>query len=266
MCSGFFFRLQIVIVIKSRSTPCTLEKRYEANSREERLPSTFVDGTDKPGADETVSLRFVRNEQDNTEKVEIYMKYIATQLVVRRVGRYLTFAARLPDDVISSSASYSDPDGGGAAKHQGELCTNGCPAGELLGNIAAPPRFRVDREQALQECRNAITAQNLTGAYLEWCAFDLMSAGLSYDFITAAHVAQADALSMDPSVSLNGTEERSLWWSGGGGAGGGNLDRSQPSSTGAAQRVSTSFFSLAVLVAASPVTTLLLLLLLQRPR
>lgn len=211
-----FYRLvlQIVIVIKSRSTPCTLEKRFEANSSEARLPNTFVDGTDRPGADETVSLKFTRNEKENYETVEIYMKYIASKLVVRRIGKYLAFSARLPEEVIRSSSTYEDSETGGRRL---ELCTAGCPADELVSNLAsATRRFKVDREQALSECKKTENSDSdlgnhLTGSYLDWCVFDLMSAGLSYDFIQAAHIAQADALSMEPYLMLNGTEERSLW-------------------------------------------------------
>ena len=143
--------------------------------------------------------------------MEIQIKYVATRLVVRRIGKYLAFSARLPEEVIRSSATYDEANG------QPELCTAGCPAHELVRNMqpAVPRRpYKIDREAALTECRNvenlAADFRNpLNGSFLEWCVFDLMTAGLSYDFITVAHVAQADTYSMDPSA--RDSAETSLW-------------------------------------------------------
>lgn len=187
--------------MKSRSTPCTLEKRYEADS-EYPLSSTFVDGTDRPGSDETVSLRLISNV-DNREMVEIYMKYIATKLIIRRVGKYLAFSSKIPEEVIETSKSYDND-------NRIELCTAGCPVSEQL-DIETAKGNAVTREQALYECRKTDNLgedyrNNLTDYYLDWCVFDVMTAGVSYDFVAVAHTAQSDALNMDPSSLKNRTK------------------------------------------------------------
>lgn len=205
------------MVVKGSSTPCTLEKRYSADSQYP-LPSTFDDGTDRPGADETVSLHF-RQNGENRETVEIFVKYIATRLVIRRVGRYLAFSARLPEEVLQTSRTFDsddddddeEDDGDGATVAQTtELCTTGCPAAEQL-DIGAAHDYVMGREQALAECNRtehlgAELRNRLTDSYLDWCMFDLMTSGTVYDFVAVAHAAQADALDADAQSLQNRTK------------------------------------------------------------
>ncbi|KAK7576483.1 hypothetical protein V9T40_012769 [Parthenolecanium corni] len=205
----------ITVVVKSSSTPCTLEKRYSADSQYP-LPSTFDDGTDRPGADETVSLHF-RQNGENRETVEIFVKYIATRLVIRRVGRYLAFSARLPEEVYEMSRTFDsdddDDDGGGDGDGENaspELCTVGCPASEQL-DIAAAHDYVMGREQALAECNSTEHLSDelhnrLTDSYLDWCMFDLMTSGTVYDFVAVAHAAQADALDVEAHSLMNRTK------------------------------------------------------------
>ncbi len=195
----FFHSLQIVVVVKGKGTPCTLEKRYEADSSSP-LPNTFVDGTDRPGSDATVTLETVQHGP-HRETAEIYLKYVATKLIVRRVGRYLAFSAKMPEEILGTSQTYDEK---GV-----ELCTTGCPASELL-DIQIARDFVVSRDQALRECSNLSNLSNdiqntLTDSYLDWCVFDVMTAGAAYDFVAVAHSAQADALSIDPSSLRNRT-------------------------------------------------------------
>lgn len=191
----------MTVVVKSSSTPCTLEKRYSADSQYP-LPSTFDDGTDRPGADETVSLHF-RDHGGERETVEIFVKYIATRLLIRRVGRYLAFSARLPEEVFETSRTYDD-------EQPVELCTTGCPPAEQL-DIGAAHHYVMEREQALAECNRtehlaAELRNRLTDSYLDWCMFDLMTSGTVYDFVAVAHAAQADALDVDAQSLMNRTK------------------------------------------------------------
>lgn len=193
--------------MKGRNTPCTLEKRYEADS-ESTLPITFTDQTDRSGPDNTVVLI----SEAGKDYVEIVMKYIASRLIVRKVGRYLAFSAKLPEDVFQTSKPHNH--------ERLELCSIGCPASEQLddrissrllgGGISS--KYKMTREEALQKCTesmqsdNEVFNNNLTDNYLDWCVFDLMTTGsTTYDFVAAAHVAQNDAIKLDPSSLKNRT-------------------------------------------------------------
>lgn len=192
---------KIVVVVKGSVTPCTLAKSYEADS-ESPLPSTFVDGTNRPGSDETVSLKWRQHEDKNGETVTIYMKYIASTLTIRRVGKYLAFMAKLPEEVVNTSRTDYDTE-------RTELCEVGCPLSEQL-KLEDAREYVMSRELALSRCKNTDDLSyeiknNLTDSYLDWCLFDVMTSGMTYDFVAVAHLAQSDALSIDPGSLQNRT-------------------------------------------------------------
>lgn len=160
-----------------------------------------MDGTDRSGADETVTLEIDSSPEEDRESIEIVMRYIASRLMIRRKGKYLAFNAKLPDEVVQLTKSYDDD--------KVELCSTGCPATEQLNPILARGHV-IAREEALRLCTSMENltkddANTLTDNYLDWCVFDVMTAGRDRDFIDAAHAAQSDALKLDEKSLKNRT-------------------------------------------------------------
>lgn len=189
------FVLQVTVIIRGRSTPCAEEKTYEASS-DAPLPAMFIDGTQRSGPDESVILTVYEQQ-----RIEIYVRYIETTLIVRQAGRYLAFSARMPEELLSFGV---DGDFGDSSL---QLCVRGCPVSERLDPIAERGH-KLPWDKAMERCRrsesNEVTT-SLTDHYLDWCVFDVMTTGdgaVANDFTAAAHSAQADVLRLDPQ-SLN---------------------------------------------------------------
>ncbi|XP_022189988.1 RGM domain family member B isoform X2 [Nilaparvata lugens] len=185
---------KVTVIIKGRSTPCTVERTYEATA-DLPLPASFIDGTYK-----TDHISINASTENNSEKVEIYIRYIETTVVIRRVKRYLAFSAKLPADLIEPLMQDDS---------NLQLCTQGCPPGERLDLVTARGevmswKAAVDKCQAVNTLSNDVTSV-LTDQYLDWCVFDAMTAGAGHGFTSAAHFARADALTMDPESLLNRT-------------------------------------------------------------
>lgn len=193
--------MQVTIIIKGRSTPCTGEKTYEATA-DAALPATFIDGSYRSGPDESVVIATSVGSQPGVhERVEIYLRYIETTLLVRRVGKYLAFSAKLPEELVANSVSQDGDDL--------QLCTRGCPVTERLDLVRARGHL-VSWEAAVAHCRSTEElsndiVNNLTDYYLDWCVFDAMTAGVGFEFTAAAHSAQADVMKMDPTSLQNRT-------------------------------------------------------------
>lgn len=195
-----FLLLQVTVIIRGRSTPCADEKTYEATS-DAPLPATFIDGTQRSGPDESVVLTMCEQQ-----RIEIYVRYIETTLIVRQAGSYLAFSARMPEELVSFSGGSS----GDFSDSSLQLCVRGCPASERLDPIAERGH-RLPWDKAMERCRrsdrNEVT-NNLTDHYLDWCVFDVMTTGdgdIANDFTAAAHSAQADVLRLDPLSLKNKT-------------------------------------------------------------
>lgn len=224
--------VQVTIIIKSSSTPCTQEKTYEATA-DVPLPSTFIDGTYRSGADGSVIIAAgVESQPGGHQRVEIYIRYIETTLLVRRVGKYLAFSAKLPEELVDSSLQNTE---------DLQLCTRGCPVGERMDLVRARGHA-VSWETALARCRdtNELSndiVNNLTDYYLDWCVFDAMTAGVGFDFTAAAHSAQADVMRLDPTSLQNRTTPL-------------QLSQPQPSSSDTLQRLSLSILCLSVVLTA----------------
>ncbi|XP_065216077.1 repulsive guidance molecule A-like isoform X2 [Planococcus citri] len=184
--------IKISIWVKGRDTPCTLDKHYEADSKFS-LPPTFTDGSDRSGSDNTVTLQVDSFPEEDRESAEIQMRYIASRLFIRRKGKYLAFNAKIPDEIVQLTRSYDDS--------KTILCSTGCPASEQLNPILARGHV-IEREEAFKLCKSMENSTGemsyaLTDNYLDWCVFDVMTAGRDTDFIDAAHLAQFDALKLD---------------------------------------------------------------------
>ena len=157
-----------------------------------------------------VPVRIV--EKEPGRHVEIHARHLGATLIVRQVGRYLTFAARLPRDIAEQ----------GAGREGLQLCVKGCPASEridvatvLMGHHSAhgrhsgvPSSGRFHRSQTGEASRNYVGMHrdaalalcreyNLTDYYLDSCMFDLMTTG-DPSFSLAASRAQSDYLNLLP--------------------------------------------------------------------
>ncbi|KAJ9588934.1 hypothetical protein L9F63_017763 [Diploptera punctata] len=186
---------KVTIIIRGNSNaPCSTEKTYEATS-DAPLPVMFIDGTQRSGSDDSILLSVYE-----PHRVEIYVRYIETTLIIRKAGTYLAFAVRMPEELVNynSRGDYSES--------RLQLCVRGCPKAERLDPIAERGH-KLPWDKAIEWCRstdsNEVTA-NLTDPYLDWCVFDVMTTGdgdIANEFRAAAHSAQADDMTLDP-VSL----------------------------------------------------------------
>ena len=211
---------QITIIIKGGSD-CAPERTYEATV--DSVPASFVDGSQwggplPPGMSSSVNPAALEHlvpvrivEKEPGRHVEIHARHLGATLVVRQIGRYLSFSARLPRDVAEQ----------GAGREGLQLCVKGCPASEridiaalLLGtghsrhpSMPSSGRFYrsqtseasaalakgMPRDAALTLCRE----YNLTDYYLDSCMFDLMTTG-DRGFSLAASKAQSDYVTLLP--------------------------------------------------------------------
>lgn len=161
---------------------------YHAETDE--LPSAFADGSknggDRHGAN---TLRVV--EKVPGQHVEIQARYIGTTIVVRQVGRYLTFAVRMPEDVVNSVEEGDNQDL--------YLCLHGCPANQRIDfrNVrarsveaysAGGTSSSFTYQTAKAKCKERLPVEDL---YFQSCVFDLLSSG-DINFTMAAYYAFED--------------------------------------------------------------------------
>lgn len=190
----FFPHPQLTIIFKSFQE-CVDQKVYQAEMDE--LPAAFADGSrnggDKHGAN---SLKIT--EKVSGQHIEIQAKYIGTTIVVRQVGRYLTFAVRMPEEVVNA---VEDRDSQGLY-----LCLRGCPLNQQIDfqtirsaqategrarrkgpSLPAPPEA-FTYEMATAKCREKLPVEDL---YFQSCVFDLLTTG-DVNFMLAAYYAFED--------------------------------------------------------------------------
>ncbi|CAJ1060286.1 RGM domain family%2C member D [Xyrichtys novacula] len=192
---------KITVIFKSYHG-CTDQKVYQATT--EDLPLAFQDGTRSGG--ESGSLTIVeRGGSGVGRQVKIQARYIGTSIIVRRVGSYLTFAIRMPEDTLDFSE-----DNGGL-----QLCLHGCPRNELikehtLGRQSQQPRLQGTNtelgplrpphqvytvERATAKCRDTLQVEDV---YFQSCVFDLLTTG-DPEFSMAAYGALEDLKALPPS-------------------------------------------------------------------
>ncbi|CAF89135.1 unnamed protein product, partial [Tetraodon nigroviridis] len=130
---------QLTIIFKNFQE-CVEQKMYHAETDE--LPSAFADGSKNGGERHGAqTLRVV--EQVPGQHVVIQARCIGTTIVVRQVGRHLTFAVRMPEEVVNSVEEGDDQDL--------YLCLHGCPANHRID-------FRNFRARAAEARAGAGTA------------------------------------------------------------------------------------------------------------
>ena len=162
---------------------------YQASTDD--LPGTFDDGRTHFGQERSVHLI----EKDPGKHIEIYLRYIDTTLIVRQVGRYFTFAMKMPEDIVKHSRDNNNGI---------QLCVRGCPASEVIDYREylaqkhvklKDSNFKVAMSRSLAEakCRDA----RVVDFYYDSCVFDLMTTGDS-NFTQAAQKALNDVLRLYP--------------------------------------------------------------------
>lgn len=147
--------------------------------------------------------------------MELHAGYIGVTVIVRQLGRYLTLAVRIPEELAQAYDASQDL----------QLCLNGCPRGERIDQgghlpLPLPPPvlglqlqhlrrpsyssqtqlspyvarqvFSVDG--AKERCREQLEEQDI---YFHSCVFDLLTTG-DANFTVAAHSAQKDMESLHP--------------------------------------------------------------------
>ncbi|TNN57048.1 Repulsive guidance molecule A [Liparis tanakae] len=181
---------------------CTDQKVYQATTDD--LPLAFQDGSRTGG--ESGSLTVVeRGGGAAGRQVKIQARYIGTSIIVRRVGSYLTFAIRMPEDTLD----YSEGNGGL------QLCLHGCPRNELIKEHTVgrqsqqprpqgtntelgalrPPHQVYTVERATARCRETLQVEDV---YFQSCVFDLLTTG-DPEFSMAAYGALEDLKALPPS-------------------------------------------------------------------
>lgn len=187
--------LQITIIFKSYQD-CTDQKVYQAVTDD--LPAAFVDGTTSGGDSDTKSLRIV--ERVSGKYVEMHARYIGTTVFVRQLGRYLTLAIRMPEELAMSYEESQDL----------QLCVNGCPSSERIdnsGHLPLPVMGQLHPPGASSQTRSVYTLESATmkchekmlvkDIYFSSCVFDLLTTG-DANFTAAAHSALQDVEALHP--------------------------------------------------------------------
>uniref|UniRef100_T2M8F9 Repulsive guidance molecule A n=1 Tax=Hydra vulgaris TaxID=6087 RepID=T2M8F9_HYDVU len=173
---------KISIVIKEPSDKCVDQKIYEATSQ--FLPSIFKDGTYFTGPDACRTALIKPNDNE----IRIILCHINTTLFIKRIGNYLTFNIKTPNEFVNQSTG---------------LCIVGCPASEMVDyntffaikdNTVVSPTLK---DKAINICNLA----NLTDFYYDSCVFDILSTG-DMNFAKAASISLQDARSLDSNIRL----------------------------------------------------------------
>ncbi|KAM9312468.1 repulsive guidance molecule A [Gastrophryne carolinensis] len=180
-----------VTIIFKNFQECVDQKVYQAEMDE--LPAAFVDGSknggDKSGAN---SLKII--EKVAGQHIEIQAKYIGTTIVVRQVGRYLTFAVRMPEEVVNA---VEDKENQGLY-----LCLQGCPQNQQidfrtfhsqtpetgLRKHGTSSGSSFTTQMAESKCKEKLPVEDL---YFQSCVFDLLTTG-DVNFTLAAYYAFED--------------------------------------------------------------------------
>lgn len=180
---------QITVSFKQVHAECVSNKVYEATS--EYLPNVFKDGTYFTGP------KGCRTEvlKETSNQIIIQSCSLSSTIVIRRVGEYLIFNIQSPFVLVNQTTG---------------LCTNGCPANELVDyetyfeNDVNSVESGYDKDStsiskriAMEICENA----NLTDFFFDSCVFDLMTTG-NNEFSEAAMLAMMDTKTYDPKIRL----------------------------------------------------------------
>ncbi|XP_054628270.1 RGM domain family member B [Dunckerocampus dactyliophorus] len=200
---------------------CTDQRVYQAVT--DNIPAAFDDGTvssgdpihistGADGATGKVRALWI-SERSPGHHVELHAGYIGVTVIVRQLGRYLTLAVRIPEEMAQAYDATQDL----------QLCLNGCPRGERIDQgghlplyppsvglqlqLLHGPRYSSQvqlsshggrqvftMEGAKDRCREQLEVQDI---YFHSCVFDLLTTG-DANFTVAAYSAQKDMESLHP--------------------------------------------------------------------
>uniref|UniRef100_A0A3B4WJ00 Repulsive guidance molecule BMP co-receptor b n=1 Tax=Seriola lalandi dorsalis TaxID=1841481 RepID=A0A3B4WJ00_SERLL len=191
---------------------CTDQRVYQAVT--DNLPAAFDDGTVSNGAAGKVRALWI-SERTPGHHVELHAGYIGVTVIVRQLGRYLTLAVRIPEELAQAYDATQDL----------QLCLNGCPSGERIDQAGhlplplSPPALGLQLQQlrrpsyasqtqaypygtpqvfgvdgAKERCREKLEEPDI---YFHSCVFDLLTTG-DANFTVAAYSAQKDMESLHP--------------------------------------------------------------------
>ena len=173
-------------MIKPRGNGCVLQKIYRAEAGS--LPAEFLDGTQETGPSGCPAIIFPRRKGHQTH-IEIKICYISTTIIIRQVGKYLTFHVKIPEKLLRKVPTTG-------------LCVTGCPYlqridyRELLSytdaQLSRMRRSKMSRKEAHAKCMEA----KIAGFYLDSCLFDLLTTG-DQNFSAAAWHALDDSFLLD---------------------------------------------------------------------
>uniref|UniRef100_A0A3B3V5W1 Repulsive guidance molecule BMP co-receptor b n=1 Tax=Poecilia latipinna TaxID=48699 RepID=A0A3B3V5W1_9TELE len=183
---------------------CTDQRVYQAVT--DSLPAAFDDGT--------VRALWI-SERSPGRHVELHAGYIGVTVIIRQLGRYLTLAVRIPEELAQAYDDTQDL----------QLCLNGCPSSERIDQAGhlplplAPPALGLQQQQlrrpgyasqtqayphgathvfavdgAKERCSEQLEVLDI---YFHSCVFDLLTTG-DANFTLAAHSAQKDMESLHP--------------------------------------------------------------------
>lgn len=188
---------------------CGSDQFHTYQAQTDLLPSAFENGYSSSGPHSSLELV----EVEANKHVEIRIHYIATTIIVRQIGRYFTFAIRMPEQLVNNSHNRADL----------ELCSKGCPPNERINyqeylaqrrNSAAQipnsigsegPILSVTRQEAEAHCKDA----GLVDFYFDSCVFDLMATG-DMNFTVAAIMALKDTLDLDNAMTVTHSNRSDL--------------------------------------------------------
>lgn len=227
-----FLISQLTIIFKNFQE-CVEQKMYHAETDE--LPAAFADGSRNGGDGHGASsLQIV--EKVPGQHVEIQARYIGTTIVVRQVGRYLTFAVRMPDEVVHSVEDQDNQDL--------YLCLHGCPTSQRIdfrsfrahaaaaaaaasesqaqsrgggsssgggGGLRPGSHPGFTYQAALSKCKERLPVEDM---YFHSCVFDLLLSG-DINFTMAAFYALEDVKMLHSNKDKHHIFERDMRNAGG---------------------------------------------------
>lgn len=182
---------KLTVVIK-KNEDCASHDFVTYRARTNYLPGTFENGRSDVGPDKSVAIQVM----EPGKHVEIYLRFIDTTIRVRQIGRYFTFAIKMPQEIVEQSLGDDTQ----------QLCVQGCPEQEQINykKYLAEKRKIMDlnqgdiamtSERASELCRQS----QVVDFYFDSCVFDLMTTG-DENFTIAAHQLLEDLTELSPDI------------------------------------------------------------------